>query len=86
MSHILQVDASARPGFAGLDDHGSQSRNMTRQFVRQWQAKRASDTVIYRDIGQHPPSLTSHDWIASAYTPDDQRPPGCRTPWQKATN
>ena len=72
MAHILQLDASARPGFAGKDEHGSHSRNLTQRFVRQWQAKRPADTLTYRDIGQNPPSIISHDWIASAFTPEEQ--------------
>lgn len=78
MAHILQLDASARPGFAGRDEHGSHSRNLTQRFVSQWQAKRAADTLTYRDIGQNPPSPISHDWIASAFTPEEQHEPWMR--------
>ncbi len=79
MAHILQLDASARPGFAGKDEHGSHSRNLTQRFVSRWQAKRATDTLTYRDIGQNPPSPISHDWIASAFTPEEQHEPWMRT-------
>lgn len=75
MSHILQIDASARPGIAGTDQHGSHSRHLTQRFVSQWQSGRPHDTLTYRDIGQNPPSFISHDWIASAFTPEDQREP-----------
>lgn len=78
MTHILQLDASARPGFAGRDEHGSHSRNLTQRFVSQWQARRAEDTVTYRDIGQSPPSIIDHDWIASSFTPEDRREPWMR--------
>lgn len=78
MTHILQLDASARPGFAGRDEHGSHSRNLTQRFVSQWQAKRVGDTVTYRDIGQNPPSIIDHDWIASSFTPEDRREPWMR--------
>lgn len=78
MSHLLQIDASARPGIAGTDHHGSHSRHLTQRFVRQWQSGRPHDTLTYRDIGQNPPSIINHDWIASAFTPDDQR-----APWMK---
>ena len=54
MPHILQLDASARPGFAGKDLHGSHSRNLSQRFVSQWLAQRPQDTTTYRDIGQHP--------------------------------
>lgn len=73
MTHILQLDASARPGLAGKDEHGSHSRHMTHRFVNQWQTTRPADTVNYRDIGQHPASFINHDWVASAFTPQEQR-------------
>ncbi len=71
MTHILLIDASARPGIAGTDNHGSHSRHLTYQFVSQWQSGRPQDTVTYRDIG--PPSIISHDWIASAFAPEERR-------------
>lgn len=73
MSHILHINASARPGIAGTDNHGSHSRHLTHHFTGQWQARRPQDTVTYRDIGQHPPSFLNHDWIASAFKPEAQR-------------
>lgn len=75
MTHILQLDASARPGFAGTDEHGSHSRALTHQFVTQWRAHRPDDTVTHRDVGLAPPSFVSHDWIASAFTPPEQQQP-----------
>ncbi|MCE7517512.1 FMN-dependent NADH-azoreductase [Vreelandella titanicae] len=73
MTHILHIDASARPGIAGTGNHGSHSRHLTYQFVSQWQSGRPQDTVTYRDIGQNPPSIISHDWIASAFAPEERR-------------
>nr|WP_298146380.1 NAD(P)H-dependent oxidoreductase [uncultured Pseudomonas sp.] len=78
MPHILHLDASARPGLAGKDQHGSHSRNLTQRFVSQWLARRAQDSLTYRDIGQNPPSFISHDWIASSFTPEEQREPWMR--------
>lgn len=75
MPHILQLDASARPGLAGKDQHGSHSRNLTQRFVSQWLARRAQDSLTYRDIGQNPPSIIDHDWIAAAFTPEEKREP-----------
>lgn len=75
MPHILHLDASARPGLAGKDLHGSHSRNLTQRFVSQWLARRGEDSFTYRDIGQNPPSLISHHWIASSFTPEPQREP-----------
>ena len=78
MPHILHLDASARPGLAGKDQHGSHSRNLSHRFVSQWLARRAQDSLTYRDIGQNPPSFISHDWIASSFTPEQQREPWMR--------
>ncbi len=73
MTHILQIDASARPGIAGQDNHGSHSRHLTQRFVQRWQALRAQHTFSYRDVGQTPPSFINHDLIASAFTPEEKR-------------
>ena len=78
MPHILHLDASARPGLAGKDQHGSHSRNLTQRFVSQWLARRGQDSLTYRDIGQNPPSIINHDWIASSFTPAQQREPWMR--------
>ncbi|HLD68352.1 MAG TPA: NAD(P)H-dependent oxidoreductase [Pseudomonas sp.] len=78
MPHILHLDASARPGLAGTDQHGSHSRNLTHRFTSRWLAQRAQDSLTYRDIGQNPPSFISHDWIASSFTPEEQREPWMR--------
>lgn len=75
MTHLLQLDASARPGLAGQDAHGSHSRNLSHRFVSQWLARRPQDSLTYRDIGQNPPSYVTHDWIASAFTPEERREP-----------
>jgi len=69
MTHLLHLDASARPGLAGKDEHGSHSRNLTHRFVSQWAARRAQDSIVYRDIGQNPPSFISHDWIDQIVRP-----------------
>ena len=78
MPHILHLDASARPGLAGKDQHGSHSRNLSHRFVSQWLARRAQDSLTYRDIGQNPPSIIDHDWIAASFTPEEQREPWMR--------
>lgn len=78
MPHILHLDASARPGLAGKDQHGSHSRNLSHRFVSQWLARRGQDSLTYRDIGQNPPSIINHDWIAASFTPEEQREPWMR--------
>lgn len=78
MPHILHLDASARPGLAGQVPHGSHSRSLSQRFVSQWLARRAQDSVNYRDIGQNPPSIIDHDWIAAAFTAEEKREPWMR--------
>lgn len=75
MLRILHIDASARPGLAGTDEHGSHSRRLTRRFVDRWLSARTQDSVTYRDIGQKPPAFIDHDWIASSFTPQERRLP-----------
>ncbi|MEH6566376.1 MAG: NAD(P)H-dependent oxidoreductase [Halopseudomonas sp.] len=79
MTHILQLDVSARPGLAGTDEHGSHSRKLTQHFASTWLARRSEDTLSYRDIGQHPSTIINHDWIASSFTPAEQREPWMQT-------
>lgn len=71
--HILQIDASARPGLSGIDPRGSHTRRLTHRFVERWQAARPQDSVTYRDVGQQPPSPVSGDWIAAAFTRPERR-------------
>ncbi len=75
MPHILQLDASARPGLAGTDAHGSVSRRLTQGFVRRWQAGQPGVTVTHRDVGAHPPSFIDQRWIASAFASADKQQP-----------
>ncbi|SET34091.1 FMN-dependent NADH-azoreductase [Marinobacter segnicrescens] len=75
MTHILKLDASARPGLAGIDEHGSHSRSLTHHFVTEWRARRPEDTITHRDIGLRPPSFINQDWIAAAFTPPEHQQP-----------
>ena len=77
--HILQIDASARPGISDIDPHGSHTRRLTRRFIERWQAARPQDSVTYRDVGQRPPSPVSGDWIAAAFTRPGRRDEAART-------
>lgn len=71
--HILQIDASARPGISGIDPRGSHTRRLTHRFIERWQAARPQDSVTCRDVGQQPPSPVSGDWIAAAFTRPERR-------------
>ncbi len=72
MPHILQLDASARPGLAGTDEHGSLSRRLTHRFVTGWQARQPTATVTHRDVGGTPPSFIDQRWIQAAFTPPER--------------
>lgn len=76
--HILQIDASARPGISGVDQRGSHTRRLTSRFIERWQAVRPQDSVTYRDVGQQPPSPVSGDWIAAAFTRPERRDEAAR--------
>lgn len=77
--HILQIDASARPGVSGIDPRGSHTRRLTRRFIERWQEARPQDSITYRDVGQQPPSPVSGDWIAAAFTRPERRDEAART-------
>ena len=82
MTHILQIDASARPGIRGQVPHGSHTRALTHRFVSQWRALDAqmhasgasSDDqmlhVQYRDVGAHSPAAIGANWITSVFSPE----------------
>lgn len=75
MTHLLQLDASARPGLAGTDEHGSLSRRLTHRFVKAWQARQSDATSTYRDVGGAPPAFIDQRWIEAAFTPAEHQQP-----------
>ncbi|MBB3139389.1 FMN-dependent NADH-azoreductase [Halomonas organivorans] len=75
MPHLLHLDASARPGLAGTDEHGSLSRRLTHRFVSGWRARQPDATVTRRDVGSAPPSFIDQRWIQSAFTPPERQEP-----------
>lgn len=75
MTHILQLDASARPGLAGIDEHGSLSRRLTHRFATGWQARQPEAIVTHRDVGGSPPSFIDQRWIQAAFTPPERQEP-----------
>ena len=79
MTHLLHIDASARPGRAGQHAHGSHTRALSHQFVARWRIARPQDSVAYRDVGLQPPPALTGDWVPAAFTP-----PADRTPAQHA--
>ena len=75
MTHLLQLDASARPGLAGQDAHGSISRRLTQRFISRWQAASANTAVTQRDLGATPPTIIDQPWIEAAFTPAANQQP-----------
>lgn len=75
MTHILQLDASARPGRAGTHEHGSHSRHLTHRFVARWHSQRPGDSVTYRDVGGTPPAFIDQQWIQAAFAPPEHHEP-----------
>lgn len=73
MTTLLHLDASARPGLSGQDAYGSHTRRLSARFVAQWRQHQPDARVIYRDVGQHPPTPVSGQWIHAAFTPEAQR-------------
>ena len=71
MSHVLIIESSAR-------QQDSISRQLTRQFISQWQAVHPGDQITVRDLASEPvPHLDSTllgGWMKSAEqrTPDEQ--------------
>lgn len=66
MTTLLHIDASAR-GARSL------SRALSRAFVDAWLAREPGAVVIARDVGRNPPPFVSEDWVAAAFTPEDDR-------------
>lgn len=66
MSKILRIDSSPR----GARSH---TRRLTQMFVEKWNTHHPDSEVIYRDLGLHPASMVSEQWIAAAFNNVDQR-------------
>lgn len=66
MAQLLHVDASPR-------GDRSHSRALTKEFVDNWLETRPADTVVYRDVGHHPPPHVNEAWIAAAFASPDER-------------
>ena len=75
MTCLLHLDASARGGRSDLHSHGSHTRRLSARFAARWRAARATDALIYRDIGLCPPAPVDGAWIHAAFTPEATRAP-----------
>ncbi len=66
MITILCIDVSARK-------ERSLTRELSRRFIDEWLKQRPSDEIVQRDIGLNPPPAVSEEWIAAAFTPEEER-------------
>jgi FMN-dependent NADH-azoreductase len=53
----------------------SVSRELTREFVSNWETAHPSGRVIHRDLAANPPKPVDQAWIYSAYTPTEALQP-----------
>lgn len=80
MTQLLHLDVSPR------DNSRSHSRALTKKFIDVWLSAHPDDSVIYRDIGHHPPPFVDQAWIAAAFTPPEERTPQMRAVLQVSDN
>jgi FMN-dependent NADH-azoreductase len=67
MPTLLQIDSSPLSS--------SVSRELTREFVSNWQIAHPSGQVIVRDLAANPPKPVDQAWIYAAHTPADALQP-----------
>lgn len=75
MKTILHIDSSVRRTDNTTQSYNSISKSFGRYFIELWLNKNHHDKVIYRDLGLNSPSFIDQDWIAAAFTPEEQRSP-----------
>lgn len=67
MATLLQIDSSPLSS--------SVSRELTREFVSNWEIAHPSGQVIVRDLAANPPKPLDQAWIYAAHTPADALQP-----------
>lgn len=68
MTSILHIDSSPRAA-------RSRSRQLAKEFVKEWKALHPEDVIAYRDLRVSPIPHVTEEWITADYTPLEQRPP-----------
>jgi FMN-dependent NADH-azoreductase len=66
MSRVLIIESSAR-------QQGSVSRELTQQFISQWQAAHPEDQITVRDLASHPVPHLDANLMGGWMKPVDQR-------------
>lgn len=69
MSRVLIIESSAR-------QQDSVSRQLTRDFIQQWQAAHPADTISVRDLAVNPVPHLDADLLGGWMKPEDQRSAG----------
>ncbi|WP_375550038.1 NAD(P)H-dependent oxidoreductase [Oceanicaulis alexandrii] len=64
--HVLRVDASVRKD-------GSLSRKIGDAFMEALRKTHPAVKLTERDVGLNPPPIITSDWVAAAFTPQDDR-------------
>ncbi|NVK72935.1 MAG: NAD(P)H-dependent oxidoreductase [Oceanospirillaceae bacterium] len=73
MRNILHIDSSVRRTDNSTPSYNSISKSLGRCFINTWLNKNHQDKVVYRDLGLTPPTFICQDWIAAAFTPEQNR-------------
>nr|WP_314875996.1 FMN-dependent NADH-azoreductase [uncultured Pseudomonas sp.] len=68
MSRVLIIESSAR-------QQDSVSRQLTRDFIQQWQAAHPADQISVRDVAANPLPHLDADLLGGWMKPDEQRSP-----------
>jgi FMN-dependent NADH-azoreductase len=71
MATLLQIDTSPLAS--------SISRELTREFVKNWKAAHPAGNVIQRDLAANPPALIDQAHIYAVYTPEEALVPEQRS-------
>ena len=64
--HVLRVDSSVR-------QTGSLSRQVGDAFMESLRQTHPTLELTERDVGVNPPPIITSDWVAAAFTPEDDR-------------
>lgn len=67
MPNLLIVESSPRSA--------SVSTSVAKEYVAEWQRKHPGGTVVRRNVASAPVPFVTEQWIAAAYTPEENRTP-----------
>ena len=66
MTTILHINSSPR-------GERSLSRRLSADFIAKWKERNSSAEIIVRDVGTNPPPIVTEQWIAAAFTRQEDR-------------